>query len=59
VHGAPLGAEETAATRKNLKWEFGEFEVPADVKDIFLQSIPRGAKAEAEWEANCKTYAAK
>jgi hypothetical protein len=28
VHGAPLGAEETAATRKNLGWNFGEFEVP-------------------------------
>jgi len=28
VHGAPLGAEETAATRANLKWEYPEFEVP-------------------------------
>jgi transketolase len=28
VHGAPLGADETEATRKNLKWEFGPFEVP-------------------------------
>lgn len=27
VHGAPLGPDETAATRKNLGWEFGEFEV--------------------------------
>lgn len=37
VHGAPLGAEETAATRKNLGWEFGEFEVPADALAIFRQ----------------------
>ena len=28
VHGAPLGPEETAATRANLKWEYPEFEVP-------------------------------
>ena len=29
VHGAPLGKDETAATRKNLKWPYGEFEVRA------------------------------
>jgi transketolase len=28
VHGAPLGPEETKATRENLKWPYGEFEVP-------------------------------
>ena len=27
VHGAPLGKDETAATRKNLQWPYGEFEV--------------------------------
>lgn len=31
VHGAPLGPEETAATRENLKWPYGEFEVPQEV----------------------------
>jgi transketolase len=35
--GAPLGAEETAATRKNLGWEFGEFDVPQDALAIFRQ----------------------
>jgi len=59
VHGAPLGAEETAATRKNLKWEFGEFEVPQDVYDIFRSAITRGAKEEEQWKANCAAYAAK
>ena len=29
VHGAPLGKDETAATRKNLQWPYGEFEVRA------------------------------
>lgn len=29
VHGAPLGAAETAATREALKWPYGEFEVRA------------------------------
>lgn len=37
VHGAPLGPEETALTRKALKWEYPEFEVPTDVYDTFRQ----------------------
>lgn len=35
VHGAPLGAEETAATRKQLGWTFPEFEVPTDVLSAY------------------------
>ena len=31
VHGAPLGKDETAATRENLKWNYGEFEVSPGV----------------------------
>ncbi len=59
VHGAPLGAEETAATRKNLKWDFGEFEVPKDVSEVFRSAIARGAAEEEEWKKGCATYAAK
>jgi transketolase (EC 2.2.1.1) len=32
VHGAPLGAEEIAATRKVLGWTAPAFKIPADVK---------------------------
>ncbi|GFR49483.1 hypothetical protein Agub_g11422 [Astrephomene gubernaculifera] len=59
VHGAPLGAEETAATRKNLGWDHPEFEVPQDVYDVFRSAIQRGAAEEAEWKAACAEYAAK
>mmetsp|Transcript_4402 Transcript_4402/g.7261 ORF Transcript_4402/g.7261 Transcript_4402/m.7261 type:complete len:715 (-) Transcript_4402:406-2550(-) len=59
VHGAPLGAEETAATRKNLGWSYGEFEVPQDVYDVFRGAIARGAKSEEQWNADCAVYAAK
>lgn len=59
VHGAPLGPEETAATRKNLGWTHGEFEVPQDVYDVFRSAISRGADAEAEWKAACAEYKAK
>ena len=59
VHGAPLGAEETAATRKNLGWEYGEFEVPQDVYDVFRGAVKRGTEYEAEWNAACADYKSK
>ncbi|MGC4432478.1 transketolase, partial [Streptococcus suis] len=31
THGAPLGAEETQATRENLGWDYAPFEVPEEV----------------------------
>lgn len=34
AHGAPLGADETKLTRENLKWEYGEFEVPGEVTEV-------------------------
>jgi len=60
VHGAPLGAEETAATRANLKWEFGEFEVPAEVYTTMRDSaVSRGAALEADWSAQMAAYKGK
>jgi Transketolase, thiamine diphosphate binding domain len=56
VHGAPLGKDETAATRANLKWEYGEFEVPQDVYDLFKEAGKRGAAAEAKWKENLEAY---
>ncbi len=54
VHGAPLGKDETAATRANLKWNYGEFEVPPEVYELFGEAGKKGAAAEEEWK---KTYA--
>ena len=31
AHGSPLGADELAATRKNLGWKYGPFEIPEEV----------------------------
>jgi transketolase len=59
VHGAPLGPDETAATRENLKWEHKEFDVPQDVYDVMRSSVTRGAAAEEEWNATFSQYKAK
>jgi transketolase len=59
VHGAPLGPDETAATRENLKWEHKEFDVPQEVYDVFRGNVGRGATAEEEWNATFAQYKAK
>ncbi len=58
VHGAALGAEEAALTRQALDWSYGPFEVPQESYDQWRQAIPRGAAAEAEWNAALATYRA-
>ncbi|WP_057490091.1 transketolase [Streptococcus orisasini] len=50
VHGAPLGAEEVAATRKALGWDYEPFEVPEEVYADFKENVAdRGEAAYAAW----------
>ena len=51
AHGAPLGAEETAATRAALGWTHPPFEVPDDVRTAWLAVGRRGEAARRAWEA--------
>ena len=57
THGAPLGAEEIAATRQHLGWNHVPFEVPADVYAAW-NAAEKGAKLEAEWNALFAQYQA-
>ena len=56
-HGAPLGADEIAATKKALGWEFGAFEIPTDVA-VEWDAKEAGAAKEASWDAKFDAYAA-
>ncbi|MGK7925585.1 MAG: transketolase family protein, partial [Spirulina sp.] len=58
-HGAALGVDEVAATRKNLGWEYEEFVVPEDALAHFRKAVDRGASAEAEWQQLFATYKTK
>lgn len=50
IHGAPLGAEETAATRKNLGWDYTPFEVSEAVYADFKENVAdRGQAAYDAW----------
>ncbi|MBX9812881.1 MAG: transketolase, partial [Burkholderiales bacterium] len=56
AHGAPLGAEEIAATRENIGWKYPPFEVPQHVYDGWNAKI-RGARLEAQWNEKFAAYA--
>jgi transketolase len=51
AHGAALGAEEVAATKKVLGFDPEKsFEIPDGVLDLTRQAIDRGKAWQAEWE---------
>ncbi|MTI44977.1 transketolase [Roseibium hamelinense] len=50
VHGAPLGADEIAATREALNWPHEPFEIPSDVLDAWRIAGLRSASAHKDWE---------
>ena len=55
VHGSPLGANEIAATREALGWNYEPFEIPDDVYESW-NAAERGASAESIWNLNFASY---
>jgi transketolase len=55
VHGAPLGADEIAAARKELGWEFGPFEIPTEVYEAW-DAKAKGESEEDEWNDRFADY---
>jgi len=56
-HGAALGEEEVALTRKELGWEYEPFVIPEDVYQGW-DAKAKGAKTEAEWNERFAAYEA-
>jgi len=56
VHGAPLGADETAATRAALGWNHGPFEVPDEVRRQW-DARAAGGLAHEDWSKRFEAYA--
>ncbi|MDZ8050713.1 MAG: transketolase [Aulosira sp. ZfuVER01] len=59
VHGAALGTDEVALTRKNLGWEYEPFVVPQDALNHTRKAVERGAGYEADWNKAYAEYKAK
>ena len=55
-HGAPLGNDEIALTRKALNWNHGPFEIPADIYAEW-DAKEVGAAVESEWDKRFAAYA--
>ncbi len=55
-HGAPLGADEIAATRKALGWAHGPFEIPAEIYDGW-RANNAGLVREEQWNRLFDAYA--
>ncbi|QDU56478.1 transketolase [Aeoliella mucimassa] len=57
AHGAPLGEEEIAGTKKNYGWPNEKFYVPDGVEEHFTATLgARGAEAREKWEALLADY---
>ncbi len=56
-HGAPLGDEEIALTRKELGWEYPPFVIPDEIYAKW-SAVEAGAKAEGEWNELFAKYKA-
>ena len=56
-HGAPLGDDEIKATRENLGWQYGPFEIPADIYAGW-DAKAKGDSAEAAWNTKFGAYKA-
>jgi transketolase len=58
AHGSPLGEEEVRLTKERLGWPTDPpFLVPEQALAHFRQAIPRGERAEAEWNERMLRYA--
>lgn len=54
-HGAPLGDDEIALTRKELGWEFGPFEIPEEYYSQWDAKVS-GDEVEADWNQQFAAY---
>jgi transketolase len=56
VHGAPLGPQETAATRAALDWGHPPFAIPTDILEAW-DARDEGGQMQAEWAEAFARYA--
>jgi transketolase len=49
THGAALGADEVAAARQELGWDYEPFELPDEIRGAWREAGRRSGDAHAEW----------
>jgi transketolase len=59
VHGAPLGEEELAATKRNLGWPLEpRFLVPDDVRELWAEVVAEGRARKEAWTGTAAAWRA-
>jgi transketolase len=59
AHGEPLGAEELAQTKDNLKWPATPaFFIPDQALERFRRALEKGARLEDDWQGAFSAYQA-
>lgn len=57
AHGNPLGDEELQAAKKALGWpSMDKFYLPREAVDSFREAIPKGARAQQDWQTRLDAY---
>jgi len=56
THGAALGAEEVAAARVELGWDYPPFVVPDEIRAAWLAAGKRGAEPHAAWQERLASH---
>nr|WKN36746.1 transketolase [Tunicatimonas sp. TK19036] len=57
AHGAPLGDDEVAATKKNLGWDPDKkFYVPDEVYEFYQKTVADRKKKQQDWEKLFQSY---
>ncbi len=59
THGAPLGDDEIALARKKMEWPYEPFEVPQNVRDLWLQAGSQNSDKRRAWDAKYRNDALK
>jgi transketolase len=57
THGAALGADEVAATRKNIEWPYEPFQIPSEIAAGW-DAHERGTAVESQWQTKFAAYEA-
>ncbi len=59
IHGAPMGEDELAATKKAMGWEYDSwFTVPPEVADLFAKRRKELAAEHKTWQKNFESWQA-
>ena len=57
-HGAPLGEEEVARTKRRLGWKSEPFEIPTEIHKAW-NAVDRGKAVQADWNRKFDIYSKK